>query len=78
MYQILVTGHGGFPSGIQSALRYLMGDNPNLSILELSEGMTHKQYEAELSEFFEKPPPGAGLCRFNRRCPAPDCRKGPS
>ncbi|MFC4802193.1 hypothetical protein ACFPA1_23075 [Neobacillus sp. GCM10023253] len=41
MYQILVTGHGGFPSSVQSALFYLMGDNPNLSILELPEGMTH-------------------------------------
>ncbi|WP_284036469.1 hypothetical protein [Neobacillus sp. 114] len=56
MYQILVTGHGGFPSGVQSALRYLMGDNPNLSILELSEGMTHEQYEAELTEFLKNHP----------------------
>ncbi|MCH6267218.1 PTS sugar transporter subunit IIA [Neobacillus citreus] len=56
MYQILVTGHGGFPSGVQSALRYLMGDNPNLSILALSEGMTHEQYEAELTEFLKNHP----------------------
>jgi N-acetylgalactosamine PTS system EIIA component len=45
MYQILLIGHGKFPSGVQSAIHYLMGDNPNISVLELDDGMTHVQFE---------------------------------
>ncbi|MEK3854909.1 PTS sugar transporter subunit IIA [Cytobacillus sp. FSL H8-0458] len=54
MHQILITGHGGFPSGVVSALRFLLGNEPKLDILEFSEEMSHKQYETELINFLKK------------------------
>ncbi len=50
MYQLLLIGHGKLPSGVQSALHYLMGDNTNISVLELVEGMTHVQFEEEFKK----------------------------
>ncbi|MFJ7936388.1 PTS sugar transporter subunit IIA [Sporosarcina sp. NPDC096371] len=53
MYQLLLIGHGKFPSGVQSALHYLMGENPNISVLELVDGMTHVQFEEEFTNLLQ-------------------------
>ncbi|GHH97855.1 PTS sugar transporter subunit IIA [Neobacillus kokaensis] len=53
MYQLLLIGHGKFPSGVQSALHYLMGENQNISVLELVDGMTHIQFEEEIAKFLK-------------------------
>jgi len=53
MYQLLLIGHGKFPSGVQSALHYLMGENPNIFVLELVDGMTHVQFEEEFTKFLK-------------------------
>lgn len=51
MYKTLIVGHGNYPSGVLSALELLIGKSENVSIMELTEGFSHDQYEAKLTEF---------------------------
>lgn len=56
MYKTLIVGHGNYPSGVVSATKLLMGENENVSFLELAEGFTHEQYEVKLTEFLKENP----------------------
>lgn len=51
MYEILIIGHNSFPSGVLSSIRLLMGDEPSISILELSDQISHEQYERDLIDY---------------------------
>ncbi|MFD3445939.1 PTS sugar transporter subunit IIA [Microbacteriaceae bacterium 4G12] len=54
MFKTLIVGHGKYPSGVLSALKLLMGENENVSIIELNEQLTHDQYEIKITEFLKE------------------------
>jgi PTS system N-acetylgalactosamine-specific IIA component len=56
MYKVVIAGHGNFSSGVVSALQFLMGENENLSFIQLSEESTHRQFEEKLINFLKEHP----------------------
>lgn len=51
LYNFLIVGHGGYPSGVQSALQLLMGDNVPVHAINLDEQLTHAEMEKQAEAF---------------------------
>lgn len=54
MYHFLVVGHGGYPSGVKSALQLLIGDKLSIDAINLDEKITHEEMERQAEAFLKK------------------------
>jgi len=51
VYHFLVVGHGEYPSGVKSALQLLIGDEVQVTSLNLDENTTHDDMTKKAEEF---------------------------
>lgn len=54
MYNILIVGHGNFASGIKSAFNLLLGESTRVYAQDLSEDITHDEFEKIIEEYLNK------------------------
>ncbi|WP_312694673.1 PTS galactosamine/N-acetylgalactosamine transporter subunit IIA [Caproiciproducens sp.] len=54
MTGLLVTGHGGFASGMSSSLRMISGDQGNYQSVDFTDGMTPQELERNLRKALEQ------------------------
>ncbi|SUY46304.1 PTS system mannose/fructose/sorbose family transporter subunit IIA [Clostridium putrefaciens] len=54
MYNILIVGHGTFATGIKSSLDLLIGECDRIHAQNLSENITHEEFENIITEYLNK------------------------
>lgn len=54
MFQIIITGHGGFPTGCHEAIKLITGDHDNVHALYIDEKRTHDDLEADFKNMLDK------------------------
>lgn len=54
MYNILIVGHGTFATGIKSSLDLLIGECDRIHAQNLSENITHEEFENIITEYINK------------------------
>ncbi|MCR8744822.1 PTS sugar transporter subunit IIA [Romboutsia lituseburensis] len=54
MYNILIVGHGNFATGMKSAFDLLLGASDRVHAQDLSEDITHEQFEKVVTDYLNK------------------------
>lgn len=55
-YQTIVTGHGHFASGLQAAIKLLAGEQPTLTFVDFSDGMSEDDLGTKLAAISAEKP----------------------
>ncbi len=61
MIGVIISGHGGFASGLTKALNQIIGEQPQFAAIDFPEGMTTAQLDTAMRKAIEEIDSGEGI-----------------